>query len=354
MSRILIHGGRVIDPSQQLDRITNILIEDGRIAGYDVPEAGQETVIDASGKIVSPGLIDMHVHLREPGREEDETIQTGTAAALAGGFTSIACIPNTEPPVDTQAAVEFIQHQAARADHCNVYVVACVSKNREGKELAEIGQLVHAGAVAFSDDGAPVYDPELMRRACEYCRMFNKPILNHAEVRELTQGGVMHEGLVSMILGLAGMPAVAEDVMTGRDMALAEATGGSDPHHARLEFRQRRHHPPGEGPRRAGHDRSLPAPFHAHRRVPAEVRLELQNEPAAARPAACRGLHRGTQGRHDRRHRDRPRRRMRWKRKCASSTRLRSGSWGWKPRWALWSRTSSSRAFSTGRWLWPS
>ena len=129
----------------------------------------------------------MHVHLREPGFEEDETIDTGTAAALAGGFTSIACIPNTDPPIDSQAAVEFVQHQAARADHCNVFVVACVSKNREGKELAEIGQLVEAGAVAFSDDGAPVYDAELMRRAFEYCLMFDKPILNHAEVRELTQ-----------------------------------------------------------------------------------------------------------------------------------------------------------------------
>jgi dihydroorotase len=168
----------------------------------------------------------MHVHLREPGREEDETISTGTAAALAGGFTSIACIPNTEPPIDTQASVEFVQHQAARADNCNVYVVACVSKNREGKELAELGQLFQAGAVAISDDGAPVYNAELMRRAFEYCLMFDKPILNHAEVRELTEGGVMHEGLVSLILGLPGMPAEAEDVMTGRDMALAAATGG--------------------------------------------------------------------------------------------------------------------------------
>lgn len=226
MSSILIENGRVIDPSQKLDRVTNLLIEDGRIAGYGVSPDKGETRVDASGRIVSPGLIDMHVHLREPGREEDETIQTGTAAALAGGFTSIACIPNTEPPIDTQATVEFVQHQAARANNCNVFVVACVSKNREGKELAEIGQLVQAGAVAFSDDGAPVYDPELMRRALEYSQMFNKPILNHAEVRELTRGGVMHEGLVSMILGLPGMPAVAEDVMTSRDIALAEATGG--------------------------------------------------------------------------------------------------------------------------------
>ncbi len=191
-------------------------------------------MLDATGKIVAPGLIDMHVHLREPGREEDETIQTGTAAALAGGFTSIACIPNTEPPIDSQAAVEFVQHQAARADHCNVFVVACVSKNREGKELAEIGQLVQAGAVAFSDDGAPVYDPELMRRAFEYCLMFDKPILNHAEVRELTQGGVMHEGLVSMVLGLPGMPAVGRR----RDDRPRHRPGRShrrpDSHHARV------------------------------------------------------------------------------------------------------------------------
>ncbi len=223
---ILLEGGRLIDPSQRLDRTTNLLIADGRIAAYDAVATGAEEVIDATGKIVAPGLIDMHVHLREPGREEDETILTGTTAAVAGGFTSIACIPNTEPPVDTQASVEFIQHQAARADQCNVFVVACVSKNREGKELAEMGQLVQAGAVAFSDDGSPVYDAELMRRAIEYCQMFDKPILNHAEVRELTQDGVMHEGLMSMILGLGGMPAVAEDVMTARDIALAEATGG--------------------------------------------------------------------------------------------------------------------------------
>ena len=226
MSKLLIKNGRLIDPSQGLDRTTNLLIEDGRIAGYDVSPNGQDVIIDAAGKLVTPGLIDMHVHLREPGREEDETIATGTAAAIAGGFTSIACIPNTEPPIDTQATVEFIRHQAALADNCNVYVVACVSKNREGKELAELGQLVESGAVAFSDDGAPVYDAELMRRAFEYCLMFDKPILNHAEVRELTVGGVMHEGLASLILGLPGMPAAAEDVMTSRDVTLAETTGG--------------------------------------------------------------------------------------------------------------------------------
>jgi dihydroorotase len=145
---------------------------------------------------------------------------------VAGGFTSVACIPNTEPPIDTQAAVEFIHQKAARADTCNVFVVACVSRGREGKELADIGQLVEAGAVAFSDDGAPVYDAELMRRAFEYCRMFDKPVLAHEEVLELSRGGVMHEGLVSLVLGLTGMPAAAEEVMIGRDIALSEVTGG--------------------------------------------------------------------------------------------------------------------------------
>ncbi|MGD9646148.1 MAG: dihydroorotase [Pirellulales bacterium] len=226
MSTLLIEGGRVIDPAEGVDRVTNVLIEDDRIAALDVPANGQARIINARGKIVSPGLIDMHVHLREPGREEDETIRTGTAAAVAGGFTSIACIPNTEPPIDTQAQVEFVQHQATRADQANVFVVACVSKNREGRELAEIGQLVEAGAVGFTDDGAPIFDPELLRRAFEYCQMFDKPILNHCEVRELTTGGVMHEGSVSLQLGLGGMPAAAEDVMTGRDIILAEATGG--------------------------------------------------------------------------------------------------------------------------------
>ena len=227
MARLLIRGGRVVDPSQGIDRIDDVLVQDGVVAsiGGKAAAAAEET-IDATGLIVCPGLVDMHVHLREPGREEDETIATGARAAVAGGFTSIACIPNTEPPIDTQANVEFIHQKAARADACNVFVVACVSRNREGKELADLGQLVEAGAVAFSDDGAPVSDAELMRRAFEYCRMFDKPILAHEEVLELSRGGVMNEGLVSLVLGLPGMPAAAEDVMIGRDIALAEVTGG--------------------------------------------------------------------------------------------------------------------------------
>ncbi len=226
MPRTLITSARIIDPSQQLDRVTNILIEDGRIAAYDVPSSGDCEVIEAAGLIAAPGLIDMQVHLREPGREEDETIASGTAAAAAGGFTAIACVPSTEPPIDTQATVEFIQHQAALAGHCRVHVVGCVSRNREGKELAELGQLVAAGVVAFSDGEEPVFNPELMRRAFEYALMFDRPIINHAATLERNSPGVMHEGMVSLVLGLSPMPAAAEDVMTSRDIALAEATGG--------------------------------------------------------------------------------------------------------------------------------
>ncbi len=230
MATLLIRGGRVVDPSQGIDRTDDVLVRDGLVVAVGhsgtQPVGRVDETIDAAGLIVTPGLVDMHVHLREPGREEDETIETGTRAALAGGFTSVACIPNTEPPLDTQAAVEFIHQKAARADTCNVFVVACASRNREGKELAEIGQLVEAGAVAFSDDGAPVYNAELMRRIFEYCRMFDKPFLAHEEVLELTAGGVMHEGLVSLVLGLKGMPAAGEEVMIGRDIALAEMTGG--------------------------------------------------------------------------------------------------------------------------------
>ena len=229
MATLLIRGGRVIDPAQGIDRIDDVLVRDGLVVGIGSEPATcgtPDTTIEAEGMIVAPGLVDMHVHLREPGREEDETIESGTRAALAGGFTSVACIPNTEPPIDTQAAVEFIHQKAVRADTCNVFVVACVSRGREGQELAEIGRLVEAGAVAFTDDGSPVADAELMRRALEYCRMFDRPVLAHEEVLELSRGGVMHEGLVSLVLGLPGMPAAAEDVMIGRDVTLAEATGG--------------------------------------------------------------------------------------------------------------------------------
>lgn len=226
LSRYLIARGRVVDPSQRLDRVANVLVEQGRIAALDVPESPDLPVLDATGKLVFPGLIDLHTELREPGCEEDETIETGTAAALAGGFTTIACIPNTEPPIDTQAGVEFVRQKTARAGNCHVVVLACVSKNREGKELAEIGSLAEAGAAAFTDADRPIYNPDLLRRAFEYCRMFDKPIFDHPEIRELTQSGVMHEGRMSLVLGLPGMPVEAEDVATSRDLRLAEATSG--------------------------------------------------------------------------------------------------------------------------------
>jgi dihydroorotase len=226
MASILIQHGRVIDPSQNLDRVANILLEDGKVTAYDAPAGNQDQILDAADRIVVPGLIDMYAQLREPGFEEDESIESGTAAALAGGFTSIACAPNTDPPLDTQGGVEFVLHQAKRADNCNVFVLACVSKNRAGEELAELGTLHAAGAVGFTDATAPIRSAELMRRALQYAQMFDRPILNHPEVTDLTHDGIMHEGLVSTILGLSGMPAEAEDVMTGRDVRLAEATGG--------------------------------------------------------------------------------------------------------------------------------
>ncbi len=226
MLQLLIENGRVIDPSQGVDGVMSVLLEDGRIAGLGVDAHRDCPRLNAAGRIVAPGLIDLCAELREPGFEEDETISTGTAAALAGGFTTVACMPGTDPPIDSQGTVEFVQHQAERAGNCHVLVVACVSKNRAGQELAEIGQLVQAGAVAFSDGDAPIANAELMRRAFQYCLMFDKTIFSHAEVKELTSGGVMHDGLESMVLGLSGMPASAEEVMISRDVSLAEATGG--------------------------------------------------------------------------------------------------------------------------------
>jgi dihydroorotase len=227
MTTLRITNGRIIDPSQNLDRVGELWLQDSRILGIGPqPNLRAERTIDAVGKIVCPGLIDMHVHLREPGREEDETIATGTAAALAGGVTSVACMPNTEPALDSQAAAEFVYLQAQRAGNANVFPIGAITKGREGKELAEIGGLVKGGAVAFTDDGTPVMSAEIMRRALEYCRMFDKPVMDHCEDLELTRGGVMHEGFESMRLGLRGMPAAAEEVMVHRDIALAEITGG--------------------------------------------------------------------------------------------------------------------------------
>lgn len=225
MPSIIIRNGRIIDPSQSLDEVTPLLIEDGKIAAIGADAKTGTMEIDASGKIIAPGLVDTHVQLREPGFEEDETIESGTAAAINGGFTSIACLPNTSPTTDTQAQVQFIQQKASQADNCHVYVIACVSKNREGQELAEMGILTQAGAVAFSDAPNPLQKTDLFRRALEYSRMFDVPILDHPEIPELSQSGIMHSGAISMVLGLSGMHPDSEELATGRDLRLAETTG---------------------------------------------------------------------------------------------------------------------------------
>src|SRR5262249_28626081 len=211
-------NGRVLDPSQGLDRVADLWLVDGRVAGVgDLPHLRPDRVLDASGKLVCPGLIDLHVHLREPGREEDETIARGSAAALAGGFTSVACMPDTEPALDSQAAAEFVHLQAQRAGLVNVFPIGALTKGRKGQELAEIGGLLDGGAVAFTDHDSPVASAEVMRRGLEYCRMFDRAVLCHAEDADLTRGGVMHEGFESMRLGLRGMPAPAEAVVVYRD-----------------------------------------------------------------------------------------------------------------------------------------
>ena len=226
MTTLRICSGRILDPSQGLDLVGDLWVRGDRILGVGPhPQLQADRTIDAAGMIVCPGLIDMHVHLREPGREEDETIATGTAAALAGGVTSVACMPNTEPAIDGQAAAEFVHLQAQRAGNANVFPVGALTKGRGGSELAEIGGLVEGGAVAFSDESSPVVSAEIMRRAMEYCTMFDKAVLSHAEDLELTRGGVMNEGFESMRLGLRGQPAAAEEVMIYRDVALAELTG---------------------------------------------------------------------------------------------------------------------------------
>jgi dihydroorotase len=225
----LIERGRIIDPQQGLDREGRLLISQGIIAAIepsddDLPPGTRQ--IDAEGWIVAPGLVDLASELGEPGREDDETIESGTMAALAGGYTSIACAANTDPPIDTATAVEFVRQKAARADRCRVFVIGCVSKGRLGEELAEIGSLVEAGAIALSDSPRPLSNTALLRRALEYCLMFDRPILDRPEVTSLTRGGVMHEGMMQLILALAPMPAEAEDLATSRDLRLLETTGG--------------------------------------------------------------------------------------------------------------------------------
>jgi len=223
---LLLRDGILLDPILQETRRRDILIRNGHIAeiGDGLREPGIDEY-DCSGRFVSIGWMDMHVHLREPGQEYKETILTGTAAAAAGGFTAVACMPNTDPPIHTRDVVEFIIERAQRTP-VHVYPIACVSKEREGKELSEMSDLIDGGAVAFSDDGSPVQDSGLMRRALEYCAMLDRPVINHMEDLALNPHGHMHEGAVSTRLGVPGIPAIAEEVMIARDCLIAEYTGG--------------------------------------------------------------------------------------------------------------------------------
>jgi dihydroorotase len=226
--RILIQGGRVIDPSQDLDGTLDVLIEDGAVAKIDgrIDKPENTEAIDASGLIVTPGLIDIHVHLREPGQEYKETVRTGTLAAAAGGFTGVACMANTEPVNDTRSVTEHILLEARRHGFARVHPIGAISKGLKGEELAEIGEMIRAGAVAVSDDGRPVMNAELMRRALLYAQHFDVAVIQHAEDLNLTGKGVMHEGEWSTRLGLPGIPGSAEDVMIARDIILTEDTGG--------------------------------------------------------------------------------------------------------------------------------
>lgn len=223
LNRILIKGGRVIDPATGTDKIKDILIE-GEYITDKFNDDSNVLLFDASEMIVAPGLIDMHVHLREPGREDEETILSGTRAAAAGGFTTVACMPNTDPPVDSAAVVKYIGERAALS-LIDVKVVGAITKGQKGETLAEMGELSSAGAVAFSDDGRPVINASLMRMALEYSTIFNLPLISHAEDLSLANGGIMNESYSASVLGLKGIPAAAEEVMVARDIILAKQAG---------------------------------------------------------------------------------------------------------------------------------
>ncbi len=223
MNTICIRGGRVIDPAQQLDQIADLWISDGRILGIGPQSRVADTTIDAKDRIVCPGLIDMHVHLREPGREDDETVETGTAAAIAGGITSVACMPNTEPPIDNAGIADLIRAQAKKAGNANVFPIGTITRGRDGKELSDI--LLEAGAVGFTDDGSPVVHSGVMRAAMERCRASDRVILSHSEDLGLTPNAVMSEGDVSRALGVAGYPGAAEEICIYREIAVAKLTG---------------------------------------------------------------------------------------------------------------------------------
>lgn len=225
MNKILIKGGQVIDPVNKINEIMDILIDRGKVVAIDKNISTEAQIIDARDQVVCPGLIDMHVHLREPGREDEETIASGSQAAIAGGFTSLACMPNTNPVADNASVIEYIFEKESQENSINIYPLGAITKGLQGKKLVEMGELVRAGAVGFSNDGNPIMDAEVMRRALEYAKMFEVPVIVHAEDKNLSAEGQMNEGYFSTLLGLKGIPAAAEETMIARDLILAEMTG---------------------------------------------------------------------------------------------------------------------------------
>jgi len=225
---LLIRGGRVIDPSQEIDKTADLLIKDGKIQwlGEGKPPEDDYTVLNAAGLIVCPGFIDLHCHLRQPGYEAKETIASGTWAAARGGFTTVCCMPNTNPPLDNGDMLNYVRTVTAQEGIIRVFPIGCVSVGRKGEELADLNELEMNGAVAFSDDGSPVSRPEIMRRALEYSRDFKRPIIDHCEDLSLAKDGQVNEGVVSLEMGLRGIPAKAEEAMVKRDLDLAKETGG--------------------------------------------------------------------------------------------------------------------------------
>ncbi|HWB53106.1 MAG TPA: dihydroorotase [Tepidisphaeraceae bacterium] len=224
MSTLLIQHGTILDPAQNLERKTDLLIRDGRIAAIGDNLGPADQSVDATNQFVTPGLIDIHVHFREPGDEEEETIASGSAAAVAGGFTTVCCMPNTKPALDNEGQIEFVLREAERVGLANVYPIGAITKAREGKELAEIGLMRRRGAIAFSDDGVGVADSSVMRKALQYAKMFDACLMQHCEEPTLT-GGSMHAGLISTALGLGGIPAEAEQLMIARDLLLNRTIG---------------------------------------------------------------------------------------------------------------------------------
>jgi dihydroorotase len=235
----VIRDGKIIDPSQGIDGVGDIFIEDGKIKEVALHKSPSHSkggrrqgndpelrVIDAKGLLIMPGLIDMHVHLREPGFEYKETIQTGTMAAVKGGFTTVCCMPNTLPVNDNASVTEFIKRKASQEGHCAVLPIGAITKEQKGEELAEIGTMRNEGCIAFSDDGQPVTNSLIMRRALEYSKSFDVPVISHSEDLTLSEDGVMNEGVISVTLGLKGIPVEAEQIMIFRDILLAELTGG--------------------------------------------------------------------------------------------------------------------------------